>query len=372
MRTSLPIGALAGTPIHVHFTWLIIAALELLSLLNLLGLLFPALPLPILWILSLAGVLLFFVSVLAHELAHSMVARRMGQRVRAVTLYVFGGVTEIESESKHPRDEISIAMAGPLASLALAFLFASLHMLLRDLLPATGLVTGLLALANAGLTVFNMLPGLPLDGGVVLRGILWLFWRDQERATRVAVTAGRAHGYVFILWGIGLAFAHANLFGGMWAVFMGWFVLHAAETSGRQIRFQHAMAGLRASQVMTTECPRIPVELSLADFVDSYLMQSGDHCFVVTEACEPRGIITLTDVRAIPRQEWPRLSLRQAMRPLDQLRTVTPETEIEAALSLMSEHGIEQAPVMQNGRLVGLLSRDRLLHLLRNRSELAA
>jgi CBS domain-containing protein len=215
------------------------------------------------------------------------------------------------------------------------------------------------------------LPGVPLDGGRVLRGIVWSVTGDKDRATRVAVGAGRSIGYLMILGGVYIAFRLNQLFSGLWLGFLGWFLVQAAEMEWQRIAVGRAISGVTASEVMSHDCPSVPGDASLADFVEHFLLRSGRRCYVVGESDAPRGIITLTDVLATPRDEWSHTSVQAAVRRADQIYSVAPDTKLEDVLRLMDEKNVAQVPVMLNGRVLGMISREHLIRLILNRTALA-
>jgi Zn-dependent protease len=315
---------------------------------------------------------LFFASVLIHEMAHSLVAASRGCKVRAITLFVFGGAAEIEKEPARPQTEMLIAAVGPLASFLLGLFFGAIWLLGHDSMPAVGSVAGWLAAVNIGLGAFNLLPGLPLDGGRLLRGVSWLMSGNQERATRIASASGAMIGYLIIFSGAWLAFGQKNWANGLWLLFIGWFLVNAAETSMAQMRVHRAVAGVKAADVMTTDCSFVPPGESLADFVEHYLMRRSANCFIVGDHLWPKGIITIADVRATPRDEWNSTSVQAAMLPLEKLHFVAPDSEVEDVLRLMDTKDVAQVPVMRNGQLLGMIGRDDLIRLIRNRMELAS
>lgn len=372
MQNSFRIGSLFGISIFVHFTWFIIFALITLSMVGHFAAAFPHLPVAAQWLVGLSASLLFFGSVLFHEMAHSLLALRYGQPVRAITLFIFGGVSQIEGEAKRPSTEIWVALIGPLSSFFLAAAFGAMWYLSGGVMPVVSGVAGWLATINLALGIFNLLPGFPLDGGRVLRGLLWYKSGNQERATRLAAGVGRGLGYLIMLYGIWLAFGANSLLNGIWLVFIGWFLAGAAEASAQQMVIQHALHEVQATSVMTTDCPTVPSGTSLADFVEHYLLRSGRRCFIVGEPGRPLGLITLEDVRAVSREEWRNTSVQAAMRPLEKLRSVSPQTDLDEVMRLMDQQNVAQVPVMQNGQLLGIIGRDRLLHLIRNQLELRA
>jgi Zn-dependent protease/predicted transcriptional regulator len=364
------LGSIFGVTIAVHFTWFVIFALITFSMAGTFAASFPGLPPAAHFLIGVAASLLFFGSVLFHEMAHSLMAIRSGKPVRSITLFIFGGVSEIGKEAARPGEEIRIALVGPLSSYFLAVVFGGLWLLSRRRAPVIGEVSQWLATVNVILGTFNLLPGIPLDGGRVLRGIAWSVTGDKDRATRVAAGAGRTIGYMMIIGGVFVAFRLNHLFNGVWLGFLGWFLVHAAEMEWRRTAVDHAIAGVTASEVMSRDCPSVPGDTSLAEFVEHFLLRSGRRCYVVGESEAPRGIITLNDVLSVPRDEWGRTSVQAAMRRADQIYSVSPDTELEDALRLMDDRNVAQVPVMLDGRLLGLIGRERLIRLIFNRAAL--
>ncbi|MBS1811197.1 MAG: site-2 protease family protein [Acidobacteria bacterium] len=370
MRNAIRLGSLFGVSIFIHQTWIIIFGLVTFSLIAQFGEQFPQFSKPVQIVIGLTASVLFFSSVLFHEMAHSLMAKRGGQPVRSITLFVFGGVAEIEKEASSPNQEIRVALIGPLSSYFLAAVFGSVWFLAGKDASVIGSVAGWLGIVNFALATFNLLPGMPLDGGRVLRGIVWRVTGSLERATQVSVSIGRNLGLMMIFYGLWLIFGQDAIFNGLWMAFLGWFLMNAAEMSGAQLLVHRAVAGVRAEQVMSTDCSFISGGMSLSEFVESYLLQRGYRCFVVGEPEHPRGIITLSDVRTVPRAEWNNTSVQAVMRPLDQLSAVAPDTDVEAVLQLMVTKNIAQIPVIQEGKILGMIARDQLLQIIQNRIEL--
>jgi Zn-dependent protease/CBS domain-containing protein len=364
------LGSIFGVTIAVHFTWFVIFALITFSMAGTFAASFPGLPQVAHLLIGLAASLLFFGSVLFHEIAHSLMAIRSGKPVRSITLFIFGGVSEIGKEADRPGEEIRIALVGPVSSYFLAAAFGGVWLLSRGRALVIGEVSLWLATVNLILGTFNLLPGIPLDGGRVLRGVAWSVTGDKDRATRLAVGAGRTIGYLMILGGVFVAFRFNQLFNGVWLGFLGWFLVHAAEMEWQRTVIGRAVAGVKAYEVMSRYSPSVPGDTSLAEFVEHYLLHSGRRCYVVGPIEAPRGIITLNDVLAVPRDEWGRTSVQAAMRRVDQLHSVSPDTELEDALRMMDEKNVAQVPVMLDGRLLGMIGRDHLIRLILNRMAL--
>jgi len=365
------LGSLFGVTIAVHFTWFVIFALITFSMTETFAASFPGLPAAAHLLIGLGASILFFGSVLFHEMAHSLMAIRSGKPVRSITLFIFGGVSEIEKEADRPGEEIRIALIGPVSSFFLAVVFGAVWLLSRGRAPIIGEVSEWLSAVNLILGVFNLLPGIPLDGGRVLRGIVWKVMGDKDRATRVAAFAGRAIGFMMILVGVYMAVRLNHMFNGIWLGVLGWFLVNAAETEWRRIAVGRAIAGVTASEVMSRDCPCVPADASLSEFVEHFLLRSGRQCYVVGDSEAPRGIITLNDVLSVPRDEWSQTSVQAAMRRADQLYSVSPDTNVEDALRSMDEKNIAQIPVMRDGRVLGMIGRDHLVRLILNRMALA-
>jgi Zn-dependent protease len=307
-------------------------------------------------------------SVLLHELGHSAVALRKHIPIHSITLFIFGGIARLGKEPDRPLTELQIAIAGPLVSFALSLAFGALGHL------AVGVSEGLQTLGqwlgqiNLNLALFNLLPGFPLDGGRVFRALVWKRTGDFVRATYVAASAGRGVAYLFILGGVWIGLSGA-LLQGLWISFIGWFLLSAAEMNVQHLAFTQALVGLRARDVMTTDCPRVSERLSLSRLVEEYILLTGRRCFLVTTDSQLLGLITVHQVKRIPRDAWPHTTVREVMIPLERLRWVSPDAPLPEVIALMDESDVGQAPVVRDGQLLGLIGRDHLLRVMRTRLE---
>lgn len=369
MDTSLQIGKIFGIPIGLHISWFLIFGLLTWSLA---GGYFPqAYPeVPALAHLLLAAVTsgLFFASVLAHELGHSLVALREKIPVRGITLFIFGGIAQIGKEPPSAGAEFRIAIAGPIVSLALAGVFGVLWFFDRAI-PYLAAPSEYLMRINFILAVFNMIPGFPLDGGRVLRAIVWKITGNFKRANQVAVVSGQLVAFGFIGFGVFLIL-RGNFFNGLWLAFIGWFLQNAAASAYAQTHLQSALQGLRVSSVMNPQCNRISGLTPLSQLVEDHILTSGQRCFIVVDNDITSGVITLKDVTAVPQSKWRFTTARQAMVPFDRVTYVTPQTEVLMALRMMDDANVAQLPVVENGELIGILTREQILHMLRLRAEL--
>ncbi len=369
MEASVKLGRLWGIPLGLHPSWFIIFGLVTWSLA--IGYFpgeYPMLSTRLHWLLGAVTSLLLFVSVLIHELGHSIVALRNNIPVRSITLFIFGGVAHIGREPQTPGVEFRIAIAGPLASFGLAILFGALWMLDRAI-PYLAAPSIWLLRINLILAFFNLIPGFPLDGGRVLRAIVWKISGDFHRATQAATFMGQVVAFGFIGWGI-VTILTGNFFNGLWLAFIGWFLQNAAAASYAQANLQQSLRGVKVSQVMSRDCPLVPLHFPLQRLVDEHVLMGGRRCFFVTEEGELRGMLSLRDVSAVPREKWSQVTTGEAMVPLERLVRVRPNTELLSALQVMDDANVAQVPVVEGSEIVGMLTREHVLHYLRARSEL--
>jgi Zn-dependent protease len=290
--------------------------------------------------------------------------------VRSITLFIFGGVAQIGTEPPSALSEFFIAIAGPIVSLALAVLFSVLKPVVAGLQPVWGLAK-YLAYINFALVLFNLIPGFPLDGGRVFRAIVWAATKNLRRATLTAANAGRLFGLMFIFLGVWQVFA-GNVGNGLWIAFIGWFLDSAASVQVQLVMFQTALAGHRASQAMSTGCAVVPADLTLQQLVDEHILASGRRCFLVNRGENTLGLMTLHRIKEVARSDWGNTTAAQVMLPLDELKRISPDTELWTALQLMDRNGVNQLPVVTDGRVAGMLSREDIISFLRTVQELGA
>lgn len=374
MNSNVKLGRISEIEIGLHYSWFIIAALIVLSLAEHFRQVNPNWTMGQIWLAGLVTAALFFISLLLHELAHSLVAQARGLKVKAITLFALGGVSQLQDDASDAKTEFWVAIAGPIASLIIGFGCLAIALGLgwhRSTEPRTT-VTGVLVwlgYINVVLAVFNMIPGFPLDGGRVLRSIVWAISKNADRSTCIAALVGQLVALLFILDGIWRFFAGAGL-GGLWIAFIGWFLMDAAKASYAQVEITAAFRGMRVSQVMSRDCVTVNRGMSLQEFVDIYLLRTGQRCFAVEDQGRLVGLITPRDVGSIPRERWNRTTVREAMRPLQELYVITPDTPVLDALKLMARNDVNQLPVVVNGTLQGMVSRSQLVQLPQVRSEL--
>lgn len=368
MRSNIKLGRIAGIEIGLHFSWFIIAFLIAFSLAAHFHAVRRDWNETVVWAISIGTSILFFVTLLLHELAHSLVAKSRGLKVRAITLFALGGVSQIETEASDAKTEFWIAIVGPLTSLVIGFVLLGI---LRSWgwtpgrEPTTPLTAMLLWLGyiNVLLAVFNMIPGFPLDGGRVFRAIVWWITKKPEKSTRIAARVGEVVAMLFILYGLFRFFMNAN-FGGLWLAFIGWFLLEASRSSYAQVGMMAGLRNHRVSEIMESNCTSVEGYLSLRDFVDHYLLHSPSRCFVVSNNDHVAGIITPSEVRRVSRENWDQTSVQSVMRPLDSLRKVPPDMPALKAVELMSRDNLNQLAVVSDGNLLGIFSRGQILRFV--------
>src|SRR5579864_885829 len=370
MPGSFRIGKIAGIDIDIHVSWIIILVLLTVSLaIGWFPQLYPGWSTATYWVTGFIASLLLFVSVLLHELAHSFVARRRGLPVKSITLFIFGGVSNIEREPTSPGIEFQMAVVGPLTSLAIGVICFLLQLPLRGSNSPLEGILFYLAVTNVLLGVFNLIPGFPLDGGRVLRSIIWKITGNMRQATRVATITGQVIAYLFILLGVWLFFT-GSVFNGIWLGFIGWFLLSAAQSANSQVMLESELRGVTVGEVMNPTPTLVPANISLQQLVDEYFLPQGLRSALVMQADQLAGLITLSDIRHVPREQWGQVTVGHAMIPLERLHVVQPQQNLNDVLPLMAGRDVNQLPVVQNGAVVGVVSRDAIVHYLEVRRSL--
>ena len=339
--------------------------------------------------LGLVASILFFASVLAHEFAHSFVARARGMPVRRITLFIFGGVSNIEKEPQSPGNEFWMALVGPLTSLALGILFLGIGFAnengtlpytlqgMRQMDPIATLFFWLGPI-NLILAAFNMIPGFPLDGGRVLRSILWKISGSMRSATRWASALGQAIAWAFIVAGIAMAFGvqipffGTGLINGIWLAFIGWFLNNAAVQSYRQVVIDDILEGIQVNRLMHRSVPTVSPDLMVSQFVDEYVMGHGEQSFPVLLGDQLVGMVSVQDVRKVARPQWESVSIKEIMTPRAKLEVINPEEDAAEALHKLSERDIRQVPVVESGHLAGLLRRQDIIRWLQLQNQATA
>jgi Zn-dependent protease/predicted transcriptional regulator len=362
--SGIRLGRILGIPIYIHTSWFIIFLLITLTLESQFRLQHPGWPARERWALGLITSVLFFASVIFHEMSHSVVAMRYHISVQSITLFVFGGLARIERDAPNAKQEFNIAIAGPLSSLFLSGCFWLVWRFVHGSEMVTAAASWL-AITNLVLALFNLVPGFPLDGGRVLRGIAWGITGNFMRATQIASNAGRLFAYFLIAVGVWQALG-GNWVGGLWMAFIGWFLLEAAKESFAQVAIRDTLAGVRAQDIMVRDIPTVTRDMSVDEYVHEVL-RTGRRCHIVIAANEPVGLVTLRSASRVPRQEWASTSVQAIMVPMDRVQTTAPEDPALRILERMQTADINQMPVVSGNHIVGMIGRDAILRVLQTR-----
>ena len=365
-RHTIPIGRVLGIPIDLDYSWFLIAALITWMLaVNYYPAEFKGGTSVEYWLMGAVTAILFFASIVVHELAHSWVALRYKVPVSRITLFIFGGVSQIAGEPPSASAEFLIAVVGPLTSFALAALFFLLERLLVNIAPVLS-VAKYLALINGLLGLFNLVPAFPLDGGRVFRAVVWGVNKNFRRATLIAASTGRFFGFLFIVWGVWQAL-RGNVANGLWIAFIGWFLESAAGAQVQQQMVQGLLGGHKVSEAMGDSCTHVSGDTSLQKLIDQEVLSHGRQCFLVDQGGRVVGLLTLHNMKEIPRPSWTTTTAAQAMVPIEKLNRIDPKAELWTAMEKMGRDGINEMPVMLGNSLVGMLSTGdivRYLHTL--------
>jgi Zn-dependent protease/CBS domain-containing protein len=385
MRSSLKIGRIAGIEIGIHYSWIL--AFFLFAWIFARGTFpqaYPKWTLSEYWIAGVITALMIFVSVLIHELCHSLVAKNKGLKVNSIVLFIFGGVSNIEKEPEKAWVEFIMAAAGPLSSLVLAVIFVGLSYVLflpDNILNPVGFVTPIIgALFYIGwinflLAIFNVIPGFPLDGGRVLRAIIWGITKNLYKATMIAGNIGRAFGWILIILGIlalfniTLGLFQGGLISGIWLILIGWFLTSAADNVMRGTTLQQDLAGVQVKEVMDRSPECVLPGASVESVVHESFIQNGRRAVPVCLDNKLLGIVTLFDVKKVPQDKWLNTPIQEVMTRMP-LSSVNQEDDLNGALKILAQNGLNQIAVLDEGRLVGLLSRSDVIRYLQTRQEL--
>jgi len=369
MGGSVRLFTVAGIDVAIHVSWLVIFGLVTWSLATAY---FPnAVPgarATEVWLLGVVASLLLFASVLVHELAHSIVAKSRGIDVHSITLFIFGGVSSLAGEAKKPSVEFLIAIVGPLTSLLIAAISYGVVVVAGDSRMVAA-VAGYLALINLLLGIFNLVPGFPLDGGRVLRSIVWTVTGDHRRATRIAVVVGQAVAWLLIVFGFWRVLV-GDLFGGLWTIAIGWFLQSAAGATLQQSTLETPLRGLRVRDVTRPDPTAATPATTVAELIDDYILPGSRRAVPIVDGGRVVGIVTLSDLREVPVEARARTAVATIMSKDPDLVTVSPETSLQEALERLGAGDYEQLPVVDHGSLLGLLTRADVLRVLHIRQVL--
>ena len=372
MGSAINLGKIFGIQLRLHYSWFLIFALLAVSLVA------PDWSSPFAWAIGIATCLLFFASVVAHEMAHSLVGRANGIPVTSITLFIFGGMAMMTREASHPKAELKMAAAGPACSAIIGGICFLIWSFSPGIPPLVEQMVLWLMVMNFALAVFNLIPGFPLDGGRLFRAAIWRRSGDFRRSTRIATRVGQGVGYSFIGGGIsiavlslfGLSPFDLNPFSGLWLAFIGWFLQGAARTSYRQTEYRETLRQFTAAQVMSASYPTVPPDITLGRLVEEHIFPTGYRLFMVVSEDRLEGILTLENIKAVSRRDWGVTRVKDIMTPRDKLRVASPDENALSVLEGMNESGMNQILVVGEGRVMGLVTRESLTGFLRVHSEL--
>lgn len=370
MISSVKIGKILGIEIGVHWSWAFIFVLITWSFAQ--GILkefYPQWTDAQRWSVAVIVAAIFFVSILLHELSHSIVAKARGMEVKGITLFVFGGVSNLGREAQSAGEEFQIAIVGPLTSLAIGALFAVLWAALRIPAPEAAGIAGYLAFINAVIAAFNMLPGFPLDGGRVFRSIVWARNRNLLRATRTASRVGE--GVAYVLMAAGVVQFYFNPIGGVWMFLIGMFLRGASASSYEQLVLETALHNVTAGEVARNDFTPVSPDMTVDVLVSELMLAGRGRAYPVLAGQELLGLVTLTDVQHLPREQWPATSVYRIMTPLEKLHTVAASDPAMQVLQTMAQFDVNQLPIIDRRLLVGMVSRGDVLRLIQIRREVA-
>lgn len=388
MTSGFRIGRLFGININVDWSWLFIFFLVTWNLGVAFSQVHPEWGFGLTWGIAILASLLFFASVLAHELAHSLVAISQGLPVNNITLFLFGGVSNIQREPPSPGKEALITVVGPLTSIIIGVICTVLGTtlagmqisgvtdpgaIMAQLSPLTTILLWLGPI-NLILGFFNLLPAFPVDGGRLLRALLWASTNNLREATRWAAWVSQVIAWIMIITGIAVIFGlRFPIFGttvisGIWLAFIGWFLSNSAQQSYRSIVVQSALEGVPVTRLMRSDVPAVSPSTLVSTLVYDYVMKTENRAFPVVENDQPVGIVSIDDVRKIPKDTWDTTTVDKIMTPARQLATVNVQDDASDALNKLNARDVHQIPVMQNGHIVGMVRRQDILRWLQMQS----
>jgi Zn-dependent protease/CBS domain-containing protein len=360
------IGRIFGFEVNAHWSWLFIFVLVTWTFATgILDEVYPDWSSVQRWALGAAIAMVFFVSILLHEASHSLLARRYGIPVSSITLFVFGGVSNLTKEPDNARQEFWIAIVGPLTSIGLGVLFLVLFFALDPIESGASEVAAQLGMINLAIGVFNLVPGFPLDGGRVLRSIFWSRQRNILSATRIASRVGVVVAYIIM--GIGVVSFFFYPVTGIWFLLIGNFLRVASTESYQQVFLDRALKGVPASSVARKDYIGVAPDMTLAQLVEEHVLSGQGRCFPVIVGTQILGLITLSDLKAHPREEWPTTSVYRAMTPFEKLRTVSVSDDLREVLAQLGAGDVNQVPLVEGKELLGIIHRGDVFRYIQAR-----
>jgi Zn-dependent protease/CBS domain-containing protein len=387
-NNGIRIAKLFGIKIRIDWSWLLILLLVVWNLAAAFSQIHPDWRLPFTILIAVSAALLFFLSVLLHELAHSLVAKAQGIPVDSITLFLFGGVANIREEPKSPGNEFLMAILGPVTSLVIGFillLIASIGLPMQQLqtqpMEILQQFTPLRTIAfwlgsiNVVLGLFNLIPGFPLDGGRVLRSILWALTQNLRKATRWAAYVGQVIAWSMIISGIAmifgmqLPFLGEGLVSGVWLIFIGWFLNNAASRSYQQLMIRNILIDVPVKRMTKRNPPTVPADVTVDQLIEDYIMQTDEHAFPVLNGDNLVGIVCLEDVRRLPGELRPEKLVSEIMTPRSEIRSIHPDGDAFEAMITISRNSVRQLVVMDGDEMFGLVRRRDIIRFLQIQSE---
>jgi Zn-dependent protease/CBS domain-containing protein len=369
---SVPIIRLLGFEIKIDPSWIIVLFLMIWSLsLGVFPQYYQGLPSTTYWWMGIFGAIGLFVSIVIHELFHSLVARRFGLSIRGITLFMFGGVAEMTEEPANAKTEFYMALAGPVTSIALGMIFYSTYLILKRLGVSMGItgIFGFLGIINWALAGFNLIPAFPLDGGRILRSILWWRKKDLRWATRIASRMGEIFGFTLIFLGVFSIF-RGSFVGGIWLFLIGMFLQNASQVSMQRLMISKALEGETVRRFMKPDPVTIPDTMTLKEAVEDYIYRYHYKMFPVVRNSKLVGCLTTRDIKVIPKEKWSTQTAGEVSKSCSIDNTIHPDTDATQALSLMNRTGNSRLMVVENDQLIGVITLKDLLQFFSLKMEL--
>ncbi len=373
MLGTYKVGRVLGIDVSVHWSWLFVFFLVTWTFAS--GVLeefYPEWSGLQRWVVGAGISLVFFLSILLHELSHSLLARRYGIPVSSITLFIFGGVSNLNKEPESARQEFMIAIVGPLTSFAIAIAFGLAALGLDPVDDGASGVSAYLAIINLSIGVFNLVPGFPLDGGRVLRSAFWAQKRNLLDATKVASTVGQLVAYLIMAMGVVAFLVFGAVVTGVWLFLIGNFLRGASAASYEQLFMDTVLKGVPASGVARQDYVAVAPDLKLAELVEEHVLAGHGRCYPVLAGEELLGLVTLTDLREVPRESWPTTTVYRAMTPFSKLRIVGPRDDLPRVLAQMASGDINQIPLVDGNILLGLIHRSDVIRYIQVRQEIGS
>ncbi|MEH1887298.1 MULTISPECIES: site-2 protease family protein [unclassified Nostoc] len=370
MNGTIRVGNLFGIPFYIHPSWFLVLGLVTWSYSSGLAAQFPQLSAGLALLLGLMTALMLFASVVAHELGHSFVAIRQGIDVKSITLFIFGGLASLEKESKTPGEAFWVAIAGPIVSLLLCGMVTAIGVTTTASGPLAAIL-GVLASVNLALALFNLIPGLPLDGGNILKAIVWKITGNPYKGVTFASRVGQIFGWVAILSGI-VPLLFFGSFGNFWNLLIGFFLLQNAGNAAQFARVQEKLTGLTAEDAVTIDSPIVSANLTLREFADERVISGQNwHRFLVTDDDgQLVGAIAIDNLRSVPTALWSETQVKEVMRPITESTTVQSDQPLLEVMQLLEQQKLSVLPVIRkNGVLVGILEKAAIIQLLQSRTQ---